>query len=217
MSILQQALQELGMDKGYTGIVKYTNHFNDYGANLSVRGSTIILKLSKAWQPISDEIKIGAAQELLVGLFKLKKNTTNMDLYSGFIRNLHLAAPKQKPEQVLLDSFNRVNEKYFFGMMDMPNIVFGDITIRKLGSYDYRTDSIILSKVLEQKVEFIDLVMHHELLHKKHKFTSKYGRSLHHSAAFRKEEKLFDNFEELERQLKRYLVKSNLKRLFSMW
>jgi predicted metal-dependent hydrolase len=215
--ILQQALAGLGIDKQFKTAVKYSDQFNNYGANIRMRGDAIVLKLSRAWIPISDEIKIGIAQELLVGLFKIKKNTLNMDLYAGFIRNLHIAAPKEKPDEELLHAFNRVNEQYFFGMMDMPNIVWGDHTVRKLGSYDYRADKITLSKVLDKRPDFLDLVMHHELLHKKHKFTAKNGRSLHHSAAFRKEEKLFDNFEEKEQELKRYLVKSNLRRLFSFW
>lgn len=217
MNILEKALNDLNVDNNYQTFVKYTNQFRDYGANLKQRGNVLVLKLSKAWRPIAEEIRIGAAQELLVGLLKIKKNTTNMDLYSSFIRNLHIAIPKEKPEPMLLESFNRVNEKYFFGMMDIPNIVFGDATTTKLGHYDYRADTIVLSNVLGKKTDFLDLVMHHELLHKKHKFTAKNGRSLHHSKKFRDEEKSFDNFEEKERELKRYLVRSNLRRLFSFW
>nr|AQS31347.1 hypothetical protein [uncultured archaeon] len=217
MSILDKALIELGVSNNYETFVKYTNQFKDYGANLKLRGNVLLLKLSRSWRPISEEIRIGAASELLVGLLKLRKTTMNMDLYNSFIRNLHIAVPKEKPEEKLLESFNRINEKYFFGMMDMPNIVFGDVTLTKLGHYDYRTDTIVLSRVLEKRSDFIDLVMHHELLHKKHKFTSKNGRSLHHSSAFRKEERLFENFEEKERELKRYLVGSNLRRLFGIW
>ncbi len=217
MTILQKALDELGVEKKFNTFVKYTNQFNSYGANLRLQGDNMVLKLSKAWRPIDNDIKIGAAQELIVGLLKIRKNTSNMDLYNSFIRNLHIAAKKNIPEEVLLDSFKRVNEKYFFNMMEIPNIVFGDATTSKLGSYDYRTDTIILSKVLEKRNDFLDLVMHHELLHKKHKFKNKFGRSLYHSAAFRRDEKLFENFEQLEKELKRHLVKSNLKRLFSLW
>ena len=217
MTILDKALVDLNIENNYQTFVKYTNQFKDYGANLKLRGNVLTLKLSKAWRPISEEIRIGAAQELLVGLLKIKKNTTNMDLYNSFIRNIHIAIPKEKPEQILLESFNRVNEKYFFGMMDIPNIVFGGPSLTKLGHYDYRADTIMLSRVLEKRTDFLDLVMHHELLHKKHKFTAKNGRTLHHSTKFRNEEKTFENFEEKERELKRYLVRSNLRRLFTFW
>lgn len=217
MTILQKALDELGIEKQFITVVKYTDQFKNYGANLRLYGNVLTLKLSKSWRPISEEMRIGAAEELLVGLFKIKKTTTNMELYNGFIRNIHIAVPKEKPEQKLLDSFNRVNDKYFYGMMEIPNIVWGDHTVRKLGSYDYRIDTIVMSKVLEKRQDFLDLVMHHELLHKKHKFTSKNGRSLHHSPAFRKEEREFEDFDEKERELKRYLIGSNMRRLFGFW
>jgi predicted SprT family Zn-dependent metalloprotease len=217
MTFLQKAINELGIEKQYETAIKYSDHFNDYGANIKVYPDRMILKLSRAWRPISEEIKIGLAQELLVGLFKLKKNTMNIDLYNNFVRSLHLAIPKHIPEPVLLSSFNRVNEKYFSNSMEMPNIVWGDYTTRKLGSYDYKKDTITLSRVLENKPEFIDLVMHHELLHKKHKFRSANGRSLHHSAAFRKEERSFENFEEIERQLKKHLAKTSFKRFLGLY
>jgi len=54
--------------------------------------------------------------------------------------------------------------------------------------------------------------MYHEMLHKKHKFTSsKSGRRLHHSKAFREEESRFDDFKEIDIELKRYLRNYNNK------
>jgi len=73
-----------------------------------------------------------------------------------------------------------------------------------------------LFKLKKNDENFLDLVMHHELLHKKHKFKSKNGRSLYHSPQFKKEEKQFENFEEVEKQLQSYLRRSNLMRLFGM-
>ncbi|MBN2421561.1 M48 family metallopeptidase [Candidatus Woesearchaeota archaeon] len=217
MTFLKKAVEQLGIENNYDTYVKYTDQFNEYGSNIRVYPGRIILKLSKSWRPISEEIRIGLAQELLVKIFKLKKNTMNMDLYNGFVKNIHIAVPKEEPEERLLDSFNRVNEKYFAGMIDIPNIVWGDFTLRKLGSYDYRKDTITLSRVLEKREDFIDLVMHHELLHKKHKFNSKNGRSLHHSSKFRKEEHSFENYDELEEELKKYLRKQNFKNMFKFW
>lgn len=217
MTFIQEALDELGIKKEFSTVVKYSDHFKEYGANIKIYPGKIILGLSKSWRQISDEIKIGLAEELLVKVFKIKKHTSNMDLYNGFIKNMHIAVPKEEPVKELLESFNRVNEKYFNGMMDIPNIHWGDFSRKKLGHYEYRSDTIILNRVLEKDERFTDLVMHHELLHKKHKFKSKFGRSLHHSAAFRKEEKQFENYEALESELKRYLTRSNLKRMFRFW
>lgn len=217
MTFLKQAIEQLEIKRDYETIVKYSGRFGPYGANIIIRSDLVTLNLSKTWKQISDEIKMGLAQELLVGLLKLKKNTMNMDLYNSFVKKIHIAIPKKTPEQNLLESFNRVNEKYFFGLMDIPNIIWGNFATSKLGSYDYRTDRITMSKVLEKNETFLDLVMHHELLHKKHKFKSKNGRSLYHSSAFKKDEKLFEDYEETEKQLKNYLKRTNLLRLFGMY
>jgi len=217
MNFLQQAVTDLGKRKEYLCSIKYSGHFSDYGANIKVYGDQITLHLSKKWKDISDEIKIGLAQELLVSLFKLKKNTMHMDLYSGFIKRLHMAAPKEKPDDVLLESFNRVNEKYFYELMDVPNIVWGGFDVHQLGLYDYRTDRITISKVFQKDADFLDFVMHHEMLHRKHKFKSKNGRTLYHSSAFKKEERSYENFEDMEKNLKMFLTKSNLKKAFGLW
>lgn len=217
MDIVQKALQELGVEREFITSIKYSDHFKAYGANIRLYNNNIILKLSRSWKPISEEIRIGLAQELLVSLLKVKKHTMNMDIYNNFIKHLHIAIPKEKPDQMLLDSFNRVNERYFNGMMDIPNIVWGDYTTRKLGSYDYRNDTIVMSKVVEKNQQFLDFVMHHELLHKKHKFTSKKGRSLYHSTAFRKEEQQFDGYEEVEQELKKHLRRLHFRNMFSFW
>jgi len=217
MSFLKQAIEELEIKRDYETNIKYSNRFDNYGANIRVTNSEVFLHLSKAWKQISDEIKIGLAQELLVSLFKLKKNTMNMDLYNSFVKRLHITVPKETPEDELLEAFNRVNEKYFFGMMDIPNIGWGDFSTSKLGEYNYKADHITMSSVLKNQQEFLDLVMHHELLHKKHKFKSKNGRSLYHSSAFKKDEKQFEDYEEVEKQLKRYLSRSKFKRLIGLY
>ncbi len=217
MSFLDEALHNLGVNQTYETTIKYSDHFKPYGSNIKVYPNRIVLGLSRSWKQISDEIKVGLAQELLVKVFRIKKTTLNMELYNGFIKNIHIAIPKEEPEPRLLASFNHVNEKYFNDMIERPNIVWGDFTTRKLGSYDYRQDTITMSRVLEKEEKFIDLVMHHELLHKKHKFSSKNGRSLHHSSAFKREEHSFENYEELEKQLKNYLMKANLRKMFKFW
>ncbi|HME87219.1 MAG TPA: hypothetical protein VKE88_02305 [Candidatus Nanoarchaeia archaeon] len=217
MNIIQRALDDLGITKPYITELEYSGHFKDYGANIKVYPGKIILKISSSWKDISDEIVIGLAQELLVKIFKLKKKTLNIDLYNSFIRNVHIAVPKVVPDPDLLASFNRVNDKYFSGMMDIPNIVWGEHSTRKLGSYDYRIDRIVMSTVLKGNETFLDMTMHHELLHKKHKFKSTHGRSLHHSTAFRKEEHSFENYDENEKLLKQYLMKNKMKRMFKFW
>src|SRR3989344_181319 len=134
---------------------------------------------------------------------KDKRNTASMDLYNTFLKNIHMVIPKTENDSVLEDSFNRVNEKYFFGMLEKPNLAWGNNSFRKLGSYEYGTDTITISRILEPETELLDYVMHHEMLHKKLQYKSKNGRSVHHSPEFKRFEKKFENSALLEKKLQK--------------
>ena len=106
-----------------------------------------------------------------------------------------------------------INDKYFLGLIELPNLKFGKNSFTKLGSYSYASDTITISSALKHDFELLDYVMHHELLHKKHQFNSKNGRSYHHTALFRKKEKEFENAGLMEKRLGRLRLK-NFFRLF---
>ncbi len=187
-------------------ILKYSGHFKAYNASISSHGNTIVVRMSRQWKNIDNEIKIGLIQELLVKLLKIKKHTHNIDMYNNFIKNLHWGIEKTKKEPVLLDSFNSVNKKYFDSVIEAPNLEWGSESKRRLGSYEYGTDTITISTIFkETEPELLDYIMYHELLHKKHKFKAKNGRSFHHTSKFRKEEKQFENSEEMEKKVKKFL------------
>jgi predicted metal-dependent hydrolase len=112
----------------------------------------------------------------------------------------------------LEESFNKVNEKYFFGLIEKTNLTWHN-SIRRLGSYEYGTDTVSISKVLETDMELLDYVMYHEILHKKHKFYSKNGRTHHHTREFRESERKFENSEEMEEKIKG-LVKYKRRKRF---
>jgi predicted SprT family Zn-dependent metalloprotease len=192
--------------------LKYSSKFKDYNANIKMnrRTSEIIISLSRSWESVSDDIKVGLIQELIIKLFKNKyphyENTLNMELYSTFMKNIHIAAPKVKSDSKLLDSYDRVNLVYFNGLMDSPNLIWGTESYRKLGCYHYGSDTISISTVLKDADQnLLDYVIYHELLHKKHKFHSKDGRSYHHTTAFRNDEKKFKNFFIIEKELNNFV------------
>lgn len=217
MNLAKEAFKLLYPEKEieYDISLKYSAKFKPYNANVKIRGKGIQFNLSKRWRSISKEMQIGLIQSLLLKIFKEKKNTTNIDLYNIFMKKVHLAVPKTNIDPVLEKSFNRVNEKYFYDLMEKPNLVWGNDSIRKLGSYEYGSDTITISRVFEDADEkMLDYIMYHEVLHKKHKFMSKNGRNYHHTPLFKKKEKEFEGGEEIERNLKRILKQSSRKRLF---
>jgi hypothetical protein len=118
-------------------------------------------------------------------------------------------------------SFNRVNEKFFNGMMEKPNLVFASESFRKLGSYTYGTNTINISTIFkglpDSEQKYLDYVVYHELLHKKHTFNVKNGRHQAHTTIFRQDEKKFgvNAEEELTSWLRK--KKYSLKRIFKLW
>ncbi len=219
--IVEEAFRRLypEQDAKYTFSLKYSGHFKDYNANVRKTWNSVQFKLSKSWRGVNKEIVIGLMQSLMLRLFKDKKETLNIDLYNNFIKSLHIAIPKDDIDPLLFESFNRVNEKYFSNTVETPNLVWGNHSVRKLGSYDYHTDTISISKIfLNQEQEFLDYVMYHEILHKKIKFKSKNGRNRFHTGRFKKAEKAFENSSEIEQKLKtlsrRTAMKKAVKRSF---
>jgi hypothetical protein len=221
MNLASKAFLELYPNKdlsNYTFNIHYSGKFSSYNANVKYRGPVFDFHLSREWKNISEEIVIGLLERLFQKVFKTKIKTMNQDLYEGFLKNVHIAIPKDSVEPELKDSFDRINEQYFLGIVEMPNLIFGQRSFRKLGSYEYSTDTITMSEVFRNiKVEdrsLLDYVMFHEMLHKVHKFKTVNGRSRHHTGKFRHAEKQFENFEEIDRRLTLFLRKKRIKNYF---
>ena len=204
MKLVEQAFNELFQDRNledYTLKIKYTDKFKPYNANVRYTRDSFQFNLSRKWRKISKEIQIGLIQGLMLKVFKDKRKTTNIDLYNSFMKNLHISIPKINNDPVLEESFNKINEKYFFGLIEKPNLTRHN-SIRRLGSYEYGTDTISISEVLLSDKNLLDYVMYHEILHKKHKFYEKNGRTFHHTKEFRRMERSFESSGEMEDRIK---------------
>lgn len=214
MSIIKKAFKGLYPEKefNYESKLKYSGKFSSYNGNIKLIRNKIQVNMSRRWRNIDNEIKMGLIQELLNKLFKTKIKTKNIDLYNIFIKKIGMYAPKLKTEPGLERSFDRVNEQYFYGLIDKPNFVWHNAR-NKLGSYDFGTDTISMSRVLSDKTH-LDYVMYHEILHKKLKFDHKKQRTIHHTGEFRKKEKEFENAKEIEEQLKEMVGNSSQNKNF---
>ncbi len=223
MSILEEAFSELFPSKDlsrYKFKLGYNDKFKPYNANVRYRKAfaqhSIQFNLSKKWKGISREIQIGLVQGLMLKIFKEKNRTTNMDLYDNFMRSIHISAPKINSDPLLEESFNRINDAYFFGIMERPNLAWHD-SIRRLGTYEYGSDTISISKVLLNDLKALDYVMYHEMLHKKFKFSSGNGRTCHHSKEFKEEEKKFENSEQMEKNLDLLIKNGRRKKIWGFF
>ena len=215
MKLTEQAFNDLFTGKNFENYqfkINYTDKFKPYNANVRYTKNSMQFNLSKKWRNVSKEIQMGLIQGLLLRIFKEKKRTTNIDLYDSFMKNVHVSIPKINKDPILEESFNKINEKYFLGLIEKPNFIWHD-SIRRLGSYEYGSDTISMSKVLENDGNLLDYVMYHEMLHKKHKFHSKNGRTHHHTHEFREMEKQFENSDEMEEKIKLLVRQGNRKKV----
>ena len=218
-SLIQEAFQELYPEKElkYSVSLKYSRKFKPYNANVKLYRDNLMFNLSRDWKKISKEIQIGLIQELMTKILhesnaselrskrtrsQLTKKTMNIELYNLFMKNVHLAVPKTKTDAVLEESFNRLNEVYFNGFLDKPNLQWGNPSTTKLGSYEYGSDIITISTIFKNsQQELLDYIMYHEMLHKKFKFQNRNERNIHHSNEFKRMEAKFENRELIEREI----------------
>lgn len=220
--MIKQTINELYEKFPYEIKLKYSGKFKPYNANIKMRYDKIQVNLSKKWKTVSKEIQIGLVQELLLKILKnklkpIKTKSDSIALYNTFIKKLHLGAQITHIDPILEESFNRVNENYFYNFIDKTNLVWGSTSLSKLGSYEYATDTITISSIFKTAdKKLLDYIIYHEMLHKKHKFYTKNGRNYHHTGEFKKKEKEFENSELMEREIQKLIRTKRpfLKKLF---
>ena len=178
--------------------LRYSARFKDYNATITDRpgriGSPgmITFSLSRKFQEASPEIQIGVMQHLLNKLKKTRIDTMEIQLYNTFIKKLADYVETNDVDSELKRRFDQLNHAHFDGYMLTPNLVWGTDSTTKLGHYEYATDTISISTVLQADPELLDYVLYHEMLHKKHKFSeTKGGFTRSHTKAFQDEEKQF--------------------------
>jgi predicted SprT family Zn-dependent metalloprotease len=215
--LIEQSFKELFPEKEFKYISKlrYTGKIKGYNGNISLRLNNLTVNLSREWEDISDDIKKGLIQLLMNKLFKTKVITYNIDLYNIFLKKVHITIKKNEQDPILKQSFERINNEYLNGSIEIPNLKWGSRSYRKLGSYDYGKDIIVISTILkEAPIELLDYVMYHEALHKKVKFTHNISRSHYHTKEFKDLEKKFKNFDLIIKQLDNFLRKKKFKSFF---
>jgi len=164
------------------------------------------------WKDIDDEIKIGLIQSLLLKMFKKRMNTSNIELYNNFVKNIPILMPKTLTHPQLESSFQRVNHQFFENKLELPNLTWGTDSRRKLASYNFHDDTITVSTLFQSSPErILDYLMYHECLHKWQKFQHKNGRSAFHTREFREAERQFPEQQSIEREISQIIRASARK------
>ena len=205
-SLIEESFKRLfpNENNSYEARIRYSGKLKPYNANIRKAGNRLVFSLSREWQKIGNEIKIGLIQDLLLKIGGKKGRTENTELYDSFIKNLHMATAKTEQEGKLLSLFNTVNRKYFGDTLEAPNLRWGMPSKARLATYDYHTDTITVSSIFREAEEsVISYLLYHEMLHKKLKFSNGNGRTTHHSNQFRELEKQFENHQHMEEKLRK--------------
>src|SRR3989344_640348 len=217
MDLIPESFQRLFPDKPffYQSEMQYNRRLSDFNANIRLHNNTIAVNLNLQWKDIDNEIKIGLIQTLLLKILHQKKNSSNIDLYHNFIRNIPLLTPKTKSDPLLENSFQRVNQVFFNGNLELPNVAWGQPTFRKLACYNYHNDTVTVSSLFQEAPpEIVDYLMYHELLHKQQSFKYKNGRSSFHSPEFRRAENLYPHKEKIDREINSLVRHKRVKNPF---
>lgn len=214
MNLIEEAYQRLFPNHSFSYLtsVRYSRQLGDFNSTIRLQGNIITVHLNVLWKYVDEEIVLGLIQHLLGKIFREKRSTPNMELYHNFVKNIPSFTPKTKNDPLLLNSFVRVNEQYFSGLLERPNLEWGSPSRRKLAHYNFHTDTITVSTLFQEaRAEVLDYLMHHELLHKHHQFQHKNGRSTYHGRDFHAAEKLYPHHDQLERELQQ-IVRTEKKR-----
>ncbi|MDK2849852.1 MAG: hypothetical protein PWP03_129 [Candidatus Woesearchaeota archaeon] len=204
----------LNKENTYTVEVKFSSRFKKFNGKLVLfRNKKLFeLRLSNEWKNISNEIVKGLIEELIAGLFKKNYHSFNIEIYRRFIRNLDLTNSRveEESDKELLESFKRVNEKYFNNSLDVCLVKFGNESTTKLGEYNYHSDKITISKVLKDAPQrLLDYVMYHEMIHKYLKLSIK-GKT-YHSKEFKQLESKYEGWPQVEKELTTYIKKVSFR------
>ena len=208
MDLLQESFQRLFPEKtfSYTSKLEYNRRLSRFNANISLVRDTLLLRLNLEWKDIDDEIKIGLIQHLLLKIFKHKSHTTNIDLYTNFVRNIPLLTTSVTANPTLTASFKRVNALFFENTLSQPHLHWGKDSSRKLASYNFHNDTVRISTLFKESPNHIlDYLMYHELLHKHFQFKHHNTRSSYHTSEFKAAERLYPNQQAIEQEINLFL------------
>lgn len=185
--------------------LKYSNRLKNYNGYVKKTYDNVVITLSGSWQEIDDDIKAGIIHILLAKIFKLKiKSTQSIDLYNSFIKSIPIATKKDNIDTHLKERFNFINNNFFLGLMEMPNLKQKKLRNNRFGYYNYLNDTICINSELINHPDLLDYVLYHEMLHKQLKFDSKGTKTFYHTKEFKEMERKYPNSDKYEHMLKNF-------------
>lgn len=188
------------------------------------------LRHSIEWTPWRIQVKVGEhfrhaplyileyiAIILLAKVYKYTIETKVRRDYRAYNDKLAQTLPGRKPRATtgylcrgrhfdLCEIFEKLNDSYFNNKLVKPVIGWSkNKSYTRLGFYDRERKLLVISKIFDSSAvpdEIVDYLMYHEMLHIHFPVQPKKGRRIVHSQLFKKEEKIFPKYDQIQHWIK---------------
>jgi hypothetical protein len=184
---------------------------------IRLRQGKLLVRLSDVLEGAPEHVLRSIAHILLAKMYRKPIQREHSTRYRRYVGSSHVRQKSQLLRQVrgrkqiegtqgrvydLIDIFEDLNRRFFFGLMGQPNLTWSRTASRHLlGHYDPAHNAIVISRLLDHPrvPRFaVEYIMYHEMLHLKHPVKLRGSRRCVHSAEFHAEEKLFPHLEQVK-------------------
>ena len=203
-------------------VVEY-HPYSNLTHTIRLRGDTAYVRLSDALGNAPRAIVEAVAAVLLSRLYRQRAPAELLESYRNFsyarstrkrllqLRRLRARQMEHRPagkHHNLELLFDRLNRQYFNTTLVTPRLAWSRRAWRtQLGCFDPALSQIVMNRQLDRPSVpecVVAYVLYHEMLHVKHPVRFAHCRRESHSAAFRKEEKRFAEYNSAIRFLARF-------------
>jgi hypothetical protein len=191
-------------------------------AHIKLEEGVLVVRIADLLETAPVDVQEALAEILLAKLYRRPCSAAANDRYRRYlnrrdvrqsldqarqIRGRKLVEHPQGDHYNLVEMFEELNFRYFFGLMARPAIGWSRQASRTmLGHYDPSHNTIVLSRILDRPGTprlAVEYVLFHEMLHVRYPAEHSGARRCVHTKAFKEAEKQFDHFREAKALLRK--------------
>ncbi len=202
--------------RSYASKIQIDSYYSGYLFRNKQKNGKVFLEINEGFISAPNEIKRvileAALKRRTAKRIKTIKAYTSNEAYVQIQASLqnNRGANKlagQGKHYNLVELYARLNRDYFQGKLEQPRLLWSTrSSVRRLGTYQPESDTITISKRLDNHdipQYLVEFVLYHEMLHKKIGLREVNGRRYAHTSEFRKAEKQFAYYQEAEKFIKK--------------
>ncbi len=190
---------------------------------IELKRNVITVRIAQALQQAPEHILRVLGLILLLKIFRLKADRNLNRVYREYVKEHILPhnGVKHRPPSArytplgryfnLDELFDRLNHIYFDNSLNKPLIGWSlNPSYRRLGFYVQEKNLLVISRIFDSRkvpAEVVEYMLYHEMLHIDIPAMEKNGRRRIHPPEFRKKEKTFPNYLNIQRWLENNLRK----------